>query len=93
MQHAKSLLLVIATIAALGGCAPSYRTTLEQKLDGKTPSERRVTLAQECGAEIAKDSKVSGPANQHHFENMKLICEKMTGEHVSTDPDAAQTTN
>lgn len=85
MQHAKTLLFAIATIAVLGGCTTSYRTTLEQKLEDKSPNAKRAALAQECGTEIAKGMKKDDPANMRHFENMKKICEEMTGQKIQTE--------
>jgi hypothetical protein len=85
MHHAKTLLIVIATVAALSGCTTSYRTTLEQKLENKSPDAKRAVLVQECGTEIAKGMKKDDPANMHHFENMKKICEEMTGQKIKTE--------
>lgn len=85
MQHAKILLIAIATVAALSGCTTSYRTTLEQKLEDKSPDAKRAALAQECGAEIAKGMKKDDPDNIRHFENMKKICEEMTGQKIKTE--------
>lgn len=84
MQHAKALFLSIVVITALSGCTPSYRETLEQKMDGKSTADKRALLAQECGQEIQKGLKPDNEANVRHFENMKKICEEMTGRKIST---------
>ncbi len=83
MQHVKPLIFGLLMAAALGGCTVSYRETLEQKLEGKSPSERRAILAQECGQEIQKGLKPEHEANVRHFEKMKQICEEMTGQKVN----------
>lgn len=82
MQHAKTLFFTIAVITALGGCSPSYRENLDQKLESKSAAEKRSILAQECGQEIQKGLKPDNEANVRHFENMKKICEEMTGKPV-----------
>lgn len=82
MQHAKALLFTIAVMTALSGCSPSYRETLEQKMDGKSTADKRALLAQECGQEIRKGLKPEDESNVRHFEKMKKICEEMTGQKV-----------
>lgn len=84
MQHAKTLLFTIAVMTALGGCSPSYREKLDQKLESKSTTEKRSILAQECGQEIRKGLKPEDEANVRHFEKMKQICEEMTGRKIST---------
>ena len=82
MLHAKKTLCAIAAIIALGGCSTTYRETLEQKLDGKNPQEKRTILAQECAQQIQEGVKPDDPSNIRHFEKMKQICEEMTGQKV-----------
>lgn len=84
MQHAKTLLFTIALVTALGGCSPSYRETLDQKLESKPTAEKRSILAKECAQEIQKGLKPDDEANVRHFDNMKKICEEMTGRKIST---------
>jgi hypothetical protein len=67
----------------LGGCATSYPSALNQKLEGKTANERRIVLAQECSAEINQGLKKDDPASVRHFQNMKQICEEMTGQVIN----------
>ncbi len=83
MQILKTLATGLLTAAILTGCATSYRETLEQKLQGKSPDERRAILAQECGQEIQKGLKPENESNVRHFEKMKKICEEMTGKPVA----------
>lgn len=83
MQHVKATLFAFAALAVLGGCTTSYRETLEQKLEGKSQNERRAILAQECGQEIRNGLKPENESNVRHFENMKKICEEMTGKPVT----------
>jgi hypothetical protein len=82
MRILKALATGVMTAAILTSCAPSYRETLEQKLEGKTPDQRRAILAQECGQEIQKGIKPENEANVRHFEKMKKICEEMTSKPV-----------
>ena len=84
MPHVKTFTIALAAIMVLGGCTTSYRETLEQKLEGKSPAEKRAILAQECGTEIGKGLNKDKPGNVAHFEKMKQICEEMTGQKVNT---------
>lgn len=68
----------------LGGCTTSYRETLDQKLENKSPAEKRALLAQECGAEISEGIKKDDLSNVKQFEKMKRICEEMTGKKIVT---------
>lgn len=74
-------LAIIATM--LVGCVNTYRETLQTKLEGKSPAEKRAVLAEECGSEISKGLKKDNPNNVKHFEKMRAICEEMTGQIVS----------
>lgn len=78
MRHAKPLVFALTAAALLSGCTTTYRETLEQKLEGKTPAEKRVILAQECDSEIQKGIKPDDPKNVEHFKKMKQICDEMT---------------
>lgn len=82
MSHVKKFTIALAAIIALGGCTTTYRETLEQKLEGKSPAEKRSILAQECGSEISKGVKKDNPSNVKHFEKMQKICEEMTKQKV-----------
>lgn len=82
MRILKTLATGLLTAAILSSCATSYRETLEQKLQGKSQDERRAILAQECSQEIQKGLKPENESNVRHFENMKKICEEMTGKPV-----------
>lgn len=83
MQILKTLTLSLLATAMVSGCTPSYRETLDQKLQGKNADERRAILAQECSQEIQKGLKPESESNVRHFENMKKICEEMTGKPVT----------
>lgn len=76
----KYLLLVLPLFIA--ACGPTYRDTLETKLQGKSEQEKRVALAQECATEIKNGLKPEEPANVRHFQRIKQICEEMTGQKV-----------
>lgn len=45
--------------------------------------EIRADLAKECGTEISKGFIPDHPANVRHFENMRTICQEMTGLSVT----------
>ncbi|MER2520637.1 MAG: hypothetical protein IPI58_00780 [Alphaproteobacteria bacterium] len=81
MLNSKAIFVATALLAVLGGCT-SYRTTVENQMQGRTPDEKRAILAQECGSEIAKGLKDKHPSNARHVEAMKQICEEMTGKKV-----------
>lgn len=81
MPHSKTLMTSLALLVLLSGCA-SYRTALEQQLEGKAPEEKRAILAQECASEIANGLKNKYPSDKRHVEFMKNICEEMTGQKV-----------
>lgn len=85
MLITKKTLIAITAIVTLGGCTVTYRETLQQKLEGKSPAEKRAILAQECGQEIQRGLKPGDEANVRHFENMKKICEEMTGQRISVN--------
>ena len=82
MSQTRTLGLSLLALIVLNGCAASYSTTLEQQMDGMPPSERRKVLAKECGNEIAKSLKKDDASSAQHANNMKYICEKMTGQTV-----------
>lgn len=81
----KLRVLIPATLI-LAGCNPTYGDTLEQRLAGKTPEDRRAILAQECGKEIANSLRPTEPGKLQHAEDMKRICEESTGRPVYFDP-------
>lgn len=85
MLNTKKALIAITAIVTLGGCTVTYRETLQQKLENKSPAERRAILAQECGQEIQRGLKPKDDANVRHFEKMKKICEEMTGQSISVN--------
>ncbi len=91
MKHRTTIALSLIAAVALAGCTTSYRETLEQKLEGKNQSERRAILAQECSQEIQKGLKPENESNVRHFENMRKICEEMTGRKINvSSPSAAR---
>lgn len=81
MNHRTTIAFSLIASLMLAGCS-NYGETLEQKLAGKTPEQKRAILAQECGQEIQNGLKPDDEANIRHFENMKKICEEMTGKPV-----------
>jgi hypothetical protein len=83
MRMLKIIAAGVLSLSLLSACTPSYRETLELKLQGKSPDERRAILAQECGQEIQKGMKLENKSKMLHFENMKEICEEMTGQKVN----------
>ena len=83
MNHRTMIALTLIAATALAGCTTSYRETLEQKLEGRSQSERRAILAQECGREIQNGLKPENESNVRHFDKMKKICEEMTGKPVN----------
>ena len=70
----------------LGGCNP-FTETLNERMAGKSPDEKRVVLADTCGQEIAKSLKKDDLANVRHSEKMKQICEEMTRKKVNIYAD------
>lgn len=78
----RNVLIVLLSTALLSACTTTYSETLEQKLAGKTPQEKKVILAQECSQEIQAGLKPKDEANMRHFERMQKICEEMTGQPV-----------
>ena len=83
MNHPTVVTLAISFFVVLAGCTTSYRETLDQKLAGKSPNDRRTILAQECVQEIQKGLKLENDENVKHFEKMKRICEEMTGKPIN----------
>lgn len=75
-----SITLLAATL--LSACT-TYTDTLDAKLAGKSPNEKRAILAQECAQEIKNGLKPEDEANVRHFERMRKICEEMTGKKIS----------
>lgn len=70
---------------SLLGCATSYSEALKQELAGKTVAEKRVILAQACRAEIRLGLVEDSAANVRHYENIRRICEEMTGQKIALD--------
>jgi outer membrane biogenesis lipoprotein LolB len=73
--------IVLLAVAFLSACT-TYSDTLEQKLAGKSPEQKRTILAQECRREIESGLKPDNESNVRHFERMRKICEEMTGKKV-----------
>ena len=70
------LIMVIA--ASLSACT-TYSDTLEQKLSGKSPEDKRVILAKECGKETESGLRSPDQAEVEHAKRMRDICHEMTG--------------
>lgn len=79
--------LILAAPLLMAACSnePSYRETLEGKLQGKNDTEKRALLAQECGQQIQKSIKPESDSNIRHSQKMKQICEEMTGKKVPVE--------
>lgn len=80
----RNLPIALLAAALLSACT-TYSDTLEQKLAGKSPQEKRVILAQECRQEIEAGLKPDNESNVRHFERMRKICEEMTGQKIPLD--------
>lgn len=76
----QKIIVSLFTIITLASCTTSYHETLDEKLAGKTPTEKRILLAQECEKESKAGLKKDDPASMRHFENMKKICAEMTSK-------------
>lgn len=74
--------IVLLAVTFLSACT-TYSDTLEQKLAGKSPEQKRTILAQECRQEIESGLKPDNESNVRHFERMGKICEEMTGRNIS----------
>ena len=90
MLSTNNTLIAVIAIVTLGGCTVTYREALQQKLEGKSPAQRRAILAQECGQVIQRGLKPEDDANVKHFEQMKKICEEMTGQEVPVSVPGVQ---
>ena len=70
--------ILILSSMALAACSPTYHDTLDQKLAGKSPEERREILSQECAAVIAGGQTPADPRYLSHNESMRRICNEYT---------------
>jgi hypothetical protein len=77
--------LILAASLLLAACnnGPTYRETLEGKLQGKTDAEKRMILARECAVEINQGVTPEKPAKFKHYRDMQQLCEEMTGQKVN----------
>lgn len=82
MKFNAKIIPALLIVGTLVGCT-TYSDTLDQKLAAKTADEKHTILAQECGNEISQSLKKNDPANAQHAQNMKQICETMTGKTVT----------
>lgn len=82
MNRFTSIALSLVVIATLSACQSNYSKTLDQKLEGKSQSEKRAILAEECRNEIRQGLNPENPANVRHFETTKKICEELTGKKI-----------
>ncbi len=80
----RNLPIALLAAAFLSACT-TYSDTLEQKLAGKNPDEKRIILAQECRQEIEAGLKPDNESNVRHFDRMRKICEEMTGQKIPSD--------
>ncbi len=69
---------LILSSLALAACSPTYHDTLDQKLAGKTPEERREILSRECADQTASRLKPADPKYVTHAESMMRICKEYT---------------
>lgn len=78
----RNLSITLLAAALLSACT-TYSDTLDAKLAGKSPEQKRIILAQECRQEIEAGVKPGNESNVRHFERMRKICEEMTGQKIS----------
>jgi hypothetical protein len=71
-------LAILVSLLALAACGPTYHESLDQKLLGKSPDERRAILSQECARQAEGPPERSDPRYAPHIESMKRICEEAT---------------
>lgn len=71
-------LTILVSLLALAACGPTYHESLDQRLLGKSPDERRAILAQECARQAQSPSGSAGERYSPHTESMKRICEEAT---------------
>ncbi len=69
--------IMMMTVLVLVGCAT--QPTLDQKLAGKSPAERKQILTAECLSE-ARSGYARRPSAEFHKRKMTEICEKMSDE-------------
>ncbi len=74
-----SRILIILSLLTMA-CSPTYRDELDQKLESKTPAEKRAILKKECGQELQDGLKVADSSRSAHYYHMQRICQEMTKE-------------
>ena len=79
----KLSIAIITTSLSLVGCSTTYTDVLKQKLEEKSDQEKRIILAQECKNKINEYQKPNSTKSIQHSENMKEICEDMTGKKIN----------
>ena len=70
--------ILILSSMALAACSPTYHDTLDQKLAGKTPEERREILSQECASVTGGGQTPADSRYLTHNESMRRICNEYT---------------
>jgi len=81
----KRAIILLPFVLALSACGWSHYSILEEKLEGKTQEQKRLTLAEECRIEIKKGLIKDDPKNVKQHKLMQQICEEMTGQSVSVE--------
>jgi curli biogenesis system outer membrane secretion channel CsgG len=83
MRRSKTVIVCLFALAFLSACQSTYSKTLDEKLAGKTQSEKRTILAEECRNEIQRGLNPKNPDNVRHFESKREICEELTGKKIT----------
>ncbi len=77
----KNLLFALAALS-LAACTPSPEPSLQEKLAGKSPEERRAILARECYREVNRSGRTGHPADGVHTYTLLRICDESTAAPV-----------
>ncbi len=80
MRNQNTIIVILLAIFALNGCQESYKSTLDHKLVNKSPEEKRILLNQECVSILEKHKKYGNNSSSKYVEQMKNICQEMTGQ-------------
>lgn len=79
--------LAIGSVLLLSACASAPQPTLQEKIAGKSETERTAILKEECLKEASWKNYGGRPSyssSNAHVRRMKEICETMSGEIVTS---------
>lgn len=76
----KIIHIISGTILVMLISACVHQPTLEEKLAGKTPSQRKEILLQECKGEAPRGRRTNILPYKKHVESMNKLCSKMHQE-------------